>query len=153
MFSCNLTGHLLVAPSSHPPTPGGGASLLFDEIYDTCIQPFDEQDSVLITFATPNTRFSSYVNVSVTGTGLECDQPTMLVFKSMKCGAMNAQLEQCALSKTRRRLEQVECTYSCDVMSPCNGPAEVTLKMTSLPWLPGTTNIPQLCDIRAYMFI
>ena len=152
-FRCNSSGHSLDSPSSNPPTPGGGASLLFDEIYNTCIQPFDGQDSVLITFATPNTLSSPNVNVSIIGTGLECDQPTMLVFKTMSCGAMNAGLEQCGLSKRRIRQRQVECRYYCDIFLPCNAPARISLKMTRTAWMGSIINMTQLCDIRAFMLI
>ena len=148
-FSCDSAGDLSVNSISSVSGPAG-ASVLFDGDHNTCYQPLDGQDTMLVMFDTSNTQSSPDVTVSIIGTGINCNQPSTLLFMSISC--LSAKPTQCGLSRVEDVQTGMECSYICKIISPCDGSARVTLQMIHVTWLHGDTNVSQLCEVRAYIY-
>ena len=127
------------------------SSTLLDDNFTTCMRPFQNDSQLRLIF---NIQGSSLLHIQVTGRGLDCVQPSLLVFMDLSASigealftdSMNKQ--ECQLWASSYRKKHMTCTYECLPHVPCDGSLFIGVQVQYLSWWTRSLNLEHICDIR-----
>ena len=134
-------------------------SVLLDNKSDTCMKPFQFDFLLRLALDIQDIRGSSLVRIKVTGEGLDCVQPSTLVYMDLAANqaaasaSNNMKKQECPLEGSNNSLNLVTCTYECRPLVPCDGSVRFGVQVQQLSWLTRSQYLEQLCDIRAFVWI
>ena len=132
------------------------ASTLPDGDLVTCTRPFQNNSQLRLAI---HTRCFSSIRIQVTGEGLDCMQPSTLVYVDLPTqqGAGtptdNIDIQECPLRGNSHSQTLVTCTYECRPLVPCDSSMSFGVQVQRLSWLARSQHLEQLCDIRAFIWI
>ena len=134
-------------------------SVLFDDDFTTCMRPFQFHSLLRLALDTPTTMGPSLLRFQIVGEGLDCIQPSTLVYLYLSeiAGSetlkRNINRQECPSMQSNPNTDLVTCTYECQPLLPFNGSVRFGVEVQRLSWLARSQHLQQLCDIRVFIWI
>ena len=130
------------------------ASALLDGDFTTCIRPFQFNSLLPVVANTQNTRGSSLLRIQVTGKGLDCAQPSTLLYVDLEATkAYKAIKQECPFVKSNHSADLSTCDYECQPLVLSENSMRFGMRVQRLAWLARSHQLEQLCDIRAFIWL
>ena len=165
---CTLASVLSCLHTCFPPQPGTDTncalatevtSTLLDGSHGTCMRPFQFSSLLMMSFDTADTQGSSLIHIQITGDGLDCVQPSTLVYVDLLDAVSGMTIsnkinkQECPFMKNSHNTGLVTCTYECRPFPSCQGPMRFGVQVKRLSWLAQSQSLEQLCDIQTLVWI
>ena len=101
----------------------------------------------------------SLIRIQVTGDGLDCLQPSTLVYTDLSVSSAPATIsnymnkQECGFERSSNSQNPVTCTYECLSFIPFHVSVRFGVQVQRLSWLARSQNLEQFCDIQAFMWV
>ena len=166
---CTLVAVMNSVQTFSSPQPSAGTTVgfaneitaaLLDDDLDTCMRPFQLSPLLRLFVDTHDTLGSFLLRIQITGDGLDCAQPSTLVYidsviiLGMGEFAQGINKRECPFIRSSHSadLRLVTCTYECRPLVPCEGSVHFGILVQRLSWLVQSQFLEQLCDLRAFVW-
>ena len=145
--------------ASSPTLAAEVVSTLFDDNFDTCMRPFQLHSMLRLAIGTRNMKGSSLLRFNITGEGLDCVQPSTLIYLDLANAGetealqLNINKQECPCIESSPNAGLMTCIYECRSIVPMRGSVPFGVEFQRLSWLTWSQHLEQLCDIRAFVWI
>ena len=128
---------------------------LLDNDLSTCMKTFVLNPQMVLSVDTGDVHDSSLVQIQVTGKGMDCVQPSALVYMDLTTNAetilTGINKQECPFMEHINNGTLVTCVYECRPLVQCLGSARIGVEVQRLPWLTRSHRLDELCDVRAFI--
>ena len=132
-------------------------STLLDDDLTTCLRPYQVYHRLSLALDIQCTWRSPLLRIHVTGEGLDCTQPSTVVYLDLKENpaalSNNVSKQECPFMSSNRSEAFATCIYECRRLNPCDSSVRIGLLVQRFSWLARSQHLERLCDIRAYIWI
>ena len=119
------------------------------------MKPFVLNPQFVLSADTGDVQDSSLVQIQVTGKGMDCVQPSALVYMDLTTNAetilTGINKQECPFMEYINNGSLETCVYECRPLVQCMGPARIGVEVQRLPWLTRSHRLDELCDVRAFI--
>ena len=166
---CSLVSATTSFKSCHLPTTTDTSSSLarevtsaiLDDDLNTCMRPFQSYLQLRLVIDALGNKNTALLYIQVTGEGLDCFQPSTLVYIEAAVSRERAVVshkvdkQECPFIASNYSADPilVTCTYECRLLNLCGGSVRFGVQLQRLNWLDRSQHLKRLCDIRASILI